>query len=508
MLKIFIPLFVIWAILSSYWMYKYTKGKKVNEHLYASIPNVFTTIGVLGTFIGIYIGLQDFNVNDITSSIPPLLEGLKGAFSTSIIGIILSVIFGRISEYVAGMNPELSIDDNTRILNLINQNISGVRDELSNLNNKTETNNNNIIKATQDLEKNLSQSLEEVSKNVIKTLTNNNKLILDKTDSFKYSFKNLIELSSKIAVDNEKYQKEINRQAKDIVKGVNEFKSESKTTSENNIAKVINTISLTSKTLSENLNNNSDKQLKKFDELSEILSENNVKALVEVMEKVTLEFNKQMSELINRLVKENFEELNNSVKQLNTWQIENKQMVSDLTDQHILTTENFKITSDALSQISNKTEEIITNTSKITDENSKVKELLNKLEEIMISDTRFEKASKNVLDAIDTIKLNIDAFDKTTSKLNDWVEKEKGIKDSTNALLVKLDEVSQIRAYNGEFWKETKNQLNEGVNIVSKTTQNLNANLDNINEEFQSQLREVLESLDELIQRIIAKYEI
>mgnify|MGYP001048106526 CR=1 FL=1 len=116
MLQIFVPFFIIWAILSSYWMYKYSKYKSVNEHLYASIPNVFTAIGVLSTFIGIYIGLQDFNVDDITSSIPPLLEVLKGAFSTSIIGIILSVIFGRISEYVAGMNHELNIDDNTQIL--------------------------------------------------------------------------------------------------------------------------------------------------------------------------------------------------------------------------------------------------------------------------------------------------------------------------------------------------------------------------------------------------------
>jgi len=64
------------------------------------MPNVFTTVGVLGIFVRIYFGLRDFDVNNITESIPALLEGPKTAFTTSIWGISLLLVFGKISQVV------------------------------------------------------------------------------------------------------------------------------------------------------------------------------------------------------------------------------------------------------------------------------------------------------------------------------------------------------------------------------------------------------------------------
>lgn len=48
---------------------------------------IMTTLGVLGTFIGIFLGLIDFDVARIDESVPQLLEGLKTAFLTSILGM-------------------------------------------------------------------------------------------------------------------------------------------------------------------------------------------------------------------------------------------------------------------------------------------------------------------------------------------------------------------------------------------------------------------------------------
>ncbi|MDD2653067.1 MAG: hypothetical protein PHX44_08470 [Sulfurimonas sp.] len=50
------------------------------------------SLGVLGTFIGIAIGLFGFDATDIKSSMPSLLEGLKTAFITSGIGIFFSIV--------------------------------------------------------------------------------------------------------------------------------------------------------------------------------------------------------------------------------------------------------------------------------------------------------------------------------------------------------------------------------------------------------------------------------
>jgi len=91
---------IAWTIFSIYYIYRVWNQKIVINYVYESIPTVFTTLGVLGTFVGIYFGLQNFDVDKITESIPPLLEGMKTAFSTSIWGIVLSLIFGKASQIV------------------------------------------------------------------------------------------------------------------------------------------------------------------------------------------------------------------------------------------------------------------------------------------------------------------------------------------------------------------------------------------------------------------------
>lgn len=71
--------------LSMEYLYRIIKSKRLFQ------PSIFTIIGMLGTFIGIFIGLSEFDLGDINSSIPKLIEGLKLSFSTSIIGIMASL---------------------------------------------------------------------------------------------------------------------------------------------------------------------------------------------------------------------------------------------------------------------------------------------------------------------------------------------------------------------------------------------------------------------------------
>lgn len=55
-------------------------------------PGFLTSLGILGTFIGIIIGLYDFSLEDIDRSIADLMAGLKTAFITSVIGLALSLL--------------------------------------------------------------------------------------------------------------------------------------------------------------------------------------------------------------------------------------------------------------------------------------------------------------------------------------------------------------------------------------------------------------------------------
>jgi len=56
-------------------------------------PALLTSLGIFGTFAGIVVGLMAFDANNIDGSIEGLLNGLKTAFFTSLVGIILSIIF-------------------------------------------------------------------------------------------------------------------------------------------------------------------------------------------------------------------------------------------------------------------------------------------------------------------------------------------------------------------------------------------------------------------------------
>lgn len=60
------------------------------------VPDILTSIGILGTFVGLVIGLREFNPSDyeqISSTMTPLIEGIKVAFLTSIYGIAFAVPF-------------------------------------------------------------------------------------------------------------------------------------------------------------------------------------------------------------------------------------------------------------------------------------------------------------------------------------------------------------------------------------------------------------------------------
>ena len=60
------------------------------------LPSIISTLGVLGTFLGITRGLVSFNTATLDTSIPILLDGLKTAFFTSLLGMTGSMILNRI----------------------------------------------------------------------------------------------------------------------------------------------------------------------------------------------------------------------------------------------------------------------------------------------------------------------------------------------------------------------------------------------------------------------------
>lgn len=70
----------------------------INKSLCESVSGSMTGLGLLGTFLGLIIGLKDFSTDyeGIQNSILMLLNGIKTSFLTSIYGVVFSLIFNWI----------------------------------------------------------------------------------------------------------------------------------------------------------------------------------------------------------------------------------------------------------------------------------------------------------------------------------------------------------------------------------------------------------------------------
>lgn len=79
--------------------------KPGHSQLAELIPNLLTSLGILGTFIGLMEGLTSVNFSDAQGtmdSIPLLLTGMRFAFATSVAGIACSLLFNMFYRMSVG----------------------------------------------------------------------------------------------------------------------------------------------------------------------------------------------------------------------------------------------------------------------------------------------------------------------------------------------------------------------------------------------------------------------
>jgi len=83
----------------------YKRGSRFAE----MAPTWLTSLGILGTFMGIGIGLSVFEGQDIQNSIPRLFNGLAMAFITGVVGIFLALLLKLINRNRQALKPEETI---------------------------------------------------------------------------------------------------------------------------------------------------------------------------------------------------------------------------------------------------------------------------------------------------------------------------------------------------------------------------------------------------------------
>jgi hypothetical protein len=98
-------------------------------------PTILTMIGIFGCFLGISLGLMDFQTNDIQGSVPNLVDGIKTAFWASVCGVFGALaikmrllIFGLPRLSADGTIAEATVDDLATLLRSLHQSLAGKED--------------------------------------------------------------------------------------------------------------------------------------------------------------------------------------------------------------------------------------------------------------------------------------------------------------------------------------------------------------------------------------------
>ena len=496
-------------------VFRYRNSEKLvaNRRMVEFFPSLVSTLGVLGTFWGITKGLMAFDTTDLDRSIPDLLDGLKTAFFTSLAGMVGSMILsafisrkqdekdggvsdinqaaGEITKAVKAMS-----DANTETIHSIQKQLTEQEADRKAFYRTV----GEVMSKMSETQKTMTSAIDSL---VVLQRSQENTLadIKEANSSMLVSFGNLEEATNEQTVSINsvlKYTQEVSEythhlgEILDVISGISGTEDEIN----EKVGKLKEIIHGEVIEIEDNMAKTNELLERKFNEFTELLKKSNTEALVDVMKKVTEEFQKQMNALINKLIQENFDQLNKSVEKLNLWQQENKEMIISLTRQYKDMSDNFEATSSSLIRVKD-------DTSILVSEGGKLHQLVDALNQVIIEDKRFIEVTKELHETANLSKSNMESFNESTQKLNEWVRKQRNFVDGVQLLIAKLEELNKIRDYGEQFWQGTKDKMEEGVGIITKGSQTLNSQLTSLDRQFYGRLSATLAELDNCITKMV-----
>ena len=91
------------GIANSFYLYKGGERKERLDSIFSKASTTLPTLGILGTFAGIFYGLINFDFSNKdfgnNENFGELLEGLKVAFGSSVLGLFFALIFRIVGTF-------------------------------------------------------------------------------------------------------------------------------------------------------------------------------------------------------------------------------------------------------------------------------------------------------------------------------------------------------------------------------------------------------------------------
>jgi len=483
---------------------------KYNYRLYNYFPQALIAIGIFGTFLGLVLGLNGLNLETSAAtqeSIRILIDGVKLSFVTSLYGVSHSILLTIYKRWLLG-NIENRIYSLAGIINSLfpkNTQDDGVKElhfELERQTSSLESLATNLAevldeKISNSMEKNFKPLLEKLVDSVEASQNNNQEVInsiLENTGEIissatKDEIENLTNSLNGVTQRNEKLFNNLGNsidKIEDLIsnqeKIINQTNKSASNVKETNSS--ILEISDELENVMQGFSNFSEKQQTSFNDFSKMLEDMNdyMAQQSKMNEMISSTFEENLK--VSNAQKEIYQDLNNTSKNLNTFNTQ------------------FSSTLEKLDNNLNKFEELSsTINSNYTDTIEKVDRHYNKINDSLeITTNKFDKAVNTLQEEIiiDLNEIN-DKYNKITSELNEF-------SNNSSKIIDRFEQFSQVEKSTQEIWSsyqdsfdDLNNEINSGVNdytnAVRKRTNELLSDYDN-------QLGSTIEKFYDLIERL------
>ena len=520
------------------------KNNKINDKEKRNFYiNLLPILGVIGTFAGICIGLADFNSNEIEKSVPLLLQGLKTAFWTSLIGTSLAVFFNVWYSFKDKKDIE-DEEDEIPLLKLQIKELQSISEKFNSFLENQAINNNSLKNLTEFFNNNEDKNLKkfEEIKNELKVLNDKQ----EKTNSFYETSLLKLEILDEI---NKKYDKNIENFAlcnenisvlkENSILNLEENKKLNSNTTEtltklellekvntNTLGKLesiekINTDTLNKNSsifknielLLDNFKNYKDEfsnffkasesqsreLITAFKEFATYMAEENSKAFIEALNKTIRDFNNNLIESFGS----NFKQLNEAVIKLVDWQEEYKQIIETTTENQKVIFDSFNGIEKELQTFTSETRninsivsELSTLTKESMEQNIKLNETLNVFSEL---NNQAKELIPNLIEINNNVENDIKTFNNYSSELisnldsftnnlqtnfSQYIDDiNKGIKGSTdNIIEIMQDSIKKIENNFNKSLENTDLKLKE-------TSENIFIGIEKFNSDFSNSMK-------------------
>ena len=460
---------VLLVVLSVLW-----RNKSWNIHTNTA-ASILTIVGVLGTFIGIFLGLQEFdpavlgNNEASEKSIENLLNGLKIAFGTSIVGIASALLLkGLISPIIQAFQNDPSQDPVEEVINKFVLALKGVE----------EPRENNLSLKLDDLTKAIKEE-SETTRNVLQGM-------MGTVDGNPVSFSNLHTLitdgQSKTATQLEILTETVADKNDLILASQKDEATETRKTltdMQSELTDRQNKAFIQLRTLTETVSSEHNQLRTEFETFSknvaESITELATKEFISSLTKVIDQFNTQLSTQFG----DNFKQLNEAVGKTVKWQDQYCQQMDKLADEFRIAAKSIDDSRDSLKNIADSSSTIADKSGSIVTSATKLEPILHTLNDQLgaFSDLR-EKAN----DAFPLIETRLDDL---TTKFSSTVEKT--IADSEESMKTQRDTLEDQSTKLTDQFSQFKNVI-DGLDDFTNQIDGVKTNLSDAVGDFKTSM--------------------